>query len=282
MRRFGLIVTILTLLVSSFSAAASILSDTLEAVLESDDNFYTETQRQKFPVFGMFRQTYFVTGIPTNMRANKHNTDVRFQLSIAVRLARKDNVDILGTYTERAVWHLYDKSSPIVENVFNPGICVYWYNNPKCDFMFGLSHESNGYAYSESRSANTIYAGALYTVSQSLTLGTKVWIGYCEKLKTMPSWFKKRGYMEFWTTYKALDNRVRLTALVNPSNYFKNYNVECSASYRLSAKGTFLPALFVHYRHGYCETMVDYHIYQSFLRIGLALELKNGYNSSIH
>ena len=106
-----------------------------------DDSFYEQTQRQRFPVFGMFKETYFVTGIPANTSSiDKHNADVRFQVSLALRVARIDNVDILGTYTETGVWHVYDTSSPLVENAFNPGLCVYWYVNPKLDMMFGLGH----------------------------------------------------------------------------------------------------------------------------------------------
>ena len=88
-----------------------------------DDSFYEQTQRQRFPVFGMFKETYFVTGIPANTSSiDKHNADVRFQVSLALRVARIDNVDILGTYTETGVWHVYDTSSPLVENAFVHGV----------------------------------------------------------------------------------------------------------------------------------------------------------------
>ena len=53
-------------------------------------------------------------------------------------------------------------------------------------------------------------------------------------------------------------------------------------SYRLSDKGTFLPSIFAQYRQGYCETLKNFNTYEAHFRVGFALELKHGYNSSIH
>ncbi|MBQ3383413.1 MAG: phospholipase A [Bacteroidales bacterium] len=207
-----------------------------------DDSFYEQTQRQRFPVFGMFKETYFVTGIPANTSSiDKHNADVRFQVSLALRVARIDNVDILGTYTETGVWHVYDTSSPLVENAFNPGLCVYWYVNPKLDMMFGGDHMSNGYINERSRSVNKAFVGAIYSPDEHLSLGGKVWYGYYEHIPGLTHYFIRRGYMAAWATYKAFGNRLNFTALVNPSNKFKNYNLEFNLSYRLSDKGN-LPA----------------------------------------
>lgn len=248
-----------------------------------DDSFYEQTQRQRFPVFGMFKETYFITGIPANTSSiDKHNADVRFQVSLALRVARIDNVDILGTYTETGVWHVYDTSSPLVENAFNPGLCVYWYVNPKLDMMFGGDHMSNGYINERSRSVNKAFVGAIYSPDEHLSLGGKVWYGYYEHIPGLTHYFIRRGYMAAWATYKAFGNRLNFTALVNPSNKFKNYNLEFNLSYRLSDKGTFLPAVFAQFRSGYCETLVNFNKYESHFRVGFSLELKHGYNSSIH
>ena len=229
-----------------------------------DDSFYEQTQRQRFPVFGMFKETYFVTGIPANTSSiDKHNADVRFQVSLALRVARIDNVDILGTYTETGVWHVYDTSSPLVENAFNPGLCVYWYVNPKLDMMFGGDHMSNGYINERSRSVNKAFVGAIYSPDEHLSLGGKVWYGYYEHIPGLTHYFIRRGYMAAWATYKAFGNRLNFTALVNPSNKFKNYNLEFNLSYRLSDKGTFLPAVFAQFRSGYCETLLNFNKYES-------------------
>lgn len=272
----------LLFLPSRLSANISV-PDTLAAAGIPDDSFYENTQRQRFPVFGQFRETYFVTGIPTDgSDVNKHNADVRFQVSLALRIARIDNVDILGYYTETGVWNVYDKSSPLVENAFNPGLCAYWYVNPHLDLLFGISHQSNGYVNERSRSVNTAFAEALYSPEKHLTLGGKLWYGYYEHIPGLPHFFKRRGFCDLWATYKAFENRLNITALVNPSNKFKNYNLELNLSYRLSNKGAFLPAVFLQYRQGYCETLLNFNKYESHIRAGFALELKHGYNSSIH
>ena len=263
-------------------AASNVLAQNTEMAAIPDDSFYEQTQKQRFPVFGFFKETYFITGIPTNTSAvDKHNADIRFQVSLALRIARAGNVDILGTYTENGVWNVYDTSSPLVENAFNPGLCVYWFSDPKWDFMFGISHQSNGYINNDSRSINTAYAGAIYSPVEQLKLGGKVWYGYYEHIPGLPHYFKRRGFGEIWATYRALNNRLNITAAVNPSNRFKNFNLEFNLSYRLSEKGTFLPSVFAQYRQGYCETLVNFYKYEAHFRVGFSLELKHGYNSSI-
>ena len=262
--------------------AASLFAQNEEIAAIPDDSFYEQTQKQRFPVIGLFKETYFITGIPTNTSSvDKHNADIRFQVSLALRIARAGNVDILGTYTETGVWNVYDTSSPLVENAFNPGLCVYWFADPQWDFMFGISHQSNGYINNDSRSVNTAYASAIYSPVEQLKLGARLWYGYYEHIPGLPHYFKRRGFGEVWATYRAMDNRLNITAAVNPSNTFKNYNLEFNLSYRLSQKGTFLPSVFAQYRQGYCETLKNFNTYEAHFRIGFSLELKHGYNSSI-
>lgn len=273
----------LLILLFMVSAASGLYGQNSELAAIPDDSYYEQTQKQRFPVFGFFKETYFITGIPTNTTSvDKHNADIRFQVSLALRIARAGNVDILGTYTENGVWNVYDTSSPLVENAFNPGLCAYWFADPQWDLMFGISHQSNGYINNDSRSVNTAYAGAIYSPVDQLKLGAKVWYGYYEHIPGLPHFFKRRGFGEVWATYRALDNRLNITALVNPSNTFKNYNLEFNLSYRLSDKGTFLPSIFAQYRQGYCETLKNFNTYEAHFRVGFALELKHGYNSSIH
>lgn len=273
---------ILTTLIAAFLICTHTYAQQVEEAAIPDDSYYEQESRQRFPVLGQFKETYFITGIPTTSSVNKHNADVRFQVSLALRVARIDNVDILGTYTETGVWNVYDTSSPLVENAFNPGFCIYWYVNPKLDMMFGGDHMSNGYVNERSRSVNTAYVGAVYSPYRNLSLGGKAWYGYYEHIPGLTHYFIRRGYFQVWATFKALDNRLNFTALVNPTNTFKNYNLEFNLSYRLSNKGTFLPAVFAQYRQGYCETLLNFNKYESHVRVGFALELKHGYNSSIH
>ena len=40
------------------------------------------------PSFGIFRDNYFVTGVPTNRKIDKHSADAKFQISILQRQAK--------------------------------------------------------------------------------------------------------------------------------------------------------------------------------------------------
>ena len=257
---------LLILAAATFSVAAA----------QQDEPYYDSPQKEKLPLFGLFRETYAATGFSPMHDLNKHTADVRIQLSLALRLWRmSDDVDLLGTYTQKCIWNAYDVSSPLLETSYNPGVAIAWYLNPKVDMIFEFGHESNGKINNDSRSINLFSAQAIYTPQKNLQFGGKVWYGWCERTDGQKKFMRYRGVMQGWATVRTSDNRLSFTASVNPSHWFRNYNWEFSAYYRLSNKGSFLPSLFVQYRMGYVETLLEYWRYQSFIRAGFALELKH-------
>ncbi len=62
------------------------------------------------PSFGIYRDNYFITGVPTNQKINKYTADAKFQISFRQILFKsilpKNNLLAL-TYTQKSFWNIY-------------------------------------------------------------------------------------------------------------------------------------------------------------------------------
>ena len=122
-------------------------------------------RKSEYPVLGVWKHSYFATGFATNQPITKNSSDVKFQLSVALRLwSIKEKVDIFATYSQRSVWDIYQKSSPFRETAYSPGLWVAWRTGEKVRLLFGFEHESNGIGLEsgQSRSFNYATVACLY------------------------------------------------------------------------------------------------------------------------
>lgn len=224
-----------------------------------------------YPLFGIFRNNYFSTGFSTGAPVSQYTADVKFQLSVALRIWRMTATsEMLFTYTQRSFWDIYRESCPFRENDFNPGLWFSWRPVQGIRLMFGLEHESNGFDGERSRSWNYASVGCVWAAHDRWRVGVRAWYGYYDR-KNCPSWFRYRGYGMFWVTYHTLNERLSATILVNSSNEFRNYNLQGEVSWRLSRRSGYSPALFVRYDAGYAETMLSYSRYSSMVRVGISI-----------
>ena len=230
---------------------------------------------KRFPTFGLWRTSYVATGFQTNKRISVNTADVKFQFSIALHLWRiRNKADILFTYTQHSVWDIYRPSCPFRETAYNPGIWAAWQVSRKVELLFGIEHESNGMGGLESRSFNYATVACLYEPSPYWRLGARLWYGYYD-IDNIERYFRYRGVGHLWATVHTPNNRFQFTVLVNPSNWFKNYNLHIETSWRLSKRKGVVPSLYAQYSCGYGDTMLDYNRYHTSLRIGIALKNDN-------
>ena len=228
-------------------------------------------QGSEYPVLGLWKQNYIATGFATNSPVSKYTSDVKFQLSLALRLWNiKDRVDILATYSQRSIWDIYKESCPFRETAYNPGVWVSWRVNPQTRMLFGIEHESNGLEGAPSRSFNYATAACLYEPFSHWKFGLRAWYGYYDR-ENISRYFHYRGVMQLWGTFHTINDRFAATAIVNPTVTFKQYNVQLEASWRMAKRGDWLPSLFVQYCYGYGETMIDYNQRSSKIRLGISL-----------
>ncbi len=61
------------------------------------------------PAFGIYKENYFITGIPLNTTINKTTADVKFQVGIRHRLTNSElpfNTFLYFTYTQKSFWQI--------------------------------------------------------------------------------------------------------------------------------------------------------------------------------
>lgn len=255
---YRLIAIIFTLLIS------------LSAIAKGEDSL-TVKSKSRYPAIGLWRDSYIATGVATNKPISQYTSDVKFQLSLAVRLwSIKEKVDIFATYTQRSLWDIYQESCPFRENAYNPGVWAIWQVKPQIRVLFGFEHESNGLKDEFSRSFNYLSVACLYEPFESWRFGGRVWYGYYDR-ENISRYYDYRGLMQFWATYHAHKERITVTALVNPTIDFRRYNIQLEASWRMAKRSDWVPSLFVQYCYGYGETMLDYNRRSSKIRIGISL-----------
>ena len=260
-----------------FVATLFLLVITLSASAGGADSLGRKS-KSRYPAFGTWKNNYFTTGFATNAPVNKNTADIKFQVSIAVRLwSIKEKVDIFATYSQRSIWDAFRESSPFRESAYNPALWVIWQVQDDMRLLFGIEHESNGYGDQRSRSQNVASVACLYEPFNHWRFGGRIWGGYAyiEEDVVFAKYFQYRGLMQLWGTFHAFDERLQVTALVNPTLSFTKYNLQLEASWRLAKRKDWLPSLFVQYCYGYGETMADYDRRSSKIRFGISFTNNN-------
>lgn len=259
--------TVLAVCAAAFSYAAE--CDTLRT-----SRAYGYASCGKPQVFGMFRTNYIAPGIPLGERITRSNADVSFQISLRLQLFTVKDTYIFATYTQKCFWDVFEESLPFRDTNFNPGL---WCSTPVAKssrwgglLFVGVEHESNGRGGDASRSWNYVTAAYMTRPWERWQFELRLWGGYYDR-KGNPDWFRYRGFGLVAATYSSLDERFIASAAINPSNRFRNWNVRAEFMWRFSKRDDRLPYLFVQYRCGYCENMLEYNRWSSIFRVGIAI-----------
>lgn len=233
---------------------------------------------QTMPSFSSYHDNYFISGIPTNKPTTKDNADIKYQISFKQLVTRTTlplNSYLFLSYSQKAFWNVYSKSSPFEEINFNPAIGLGKPLFNKEGYIFGLAelkfeHESNGRDGLESRSWNRII-GAFHTpLGRRTTLSLKAWIPFAYKdphpdlldyvglgeVKVEQTFFSNRFIGEV-TIRKGLEG---WKGSVGSKIYYKLFN-NSGNQY-----------LMLEWFAGYAESLIDYNKYTSMIRLGYVIK----------
>ena len=113
----------------------------------------------RLPFFGPFKDTYFTVGMPLNEKPTEFNSDVKFQISFRQRLTKSIlpfHSHLFLSYTQKAMWNIFEESLPFHDLNFNPGIgvqkLIVHHGKAVGSAILMLEHESNGRDGEASRS----------------------------------------------------------------------------------------------------------------------------------
>lgn len=230
----------------------------------------------RLPAFAVYRDTYFVTGIPLNQEITNESADAAFQISIRQRLTKSVlpfKTFAYLTYTQKSFWDIYAESSPFRDTNYNPGLGLgkyLIYNKKLVGAIFAqIKHESNGRGGDESRSWNYLSISMKYYLNPRFNLSGELWAPYVDggNNKDLLD-YKGLGY--FSINYISNKHKWWLSADINPKKGLGNFNTTLTAAFRISSKSN--QYLFARFFQGYGESLLDYNKYKANIRIGICIK----------
>ena len=228
------------------------------------------------PFFGLFKDNYFALGTALNQRPTEFNSDVKFQISFQQRLTRSVlpwHSHLFLSYSQKAMWNIFEESLPFHDLNFNPGIGI-----SKLLILKGklvgkatpmLEHESNGRDGEASRSWNKISLSASAFILPELMVHAKGWIPIIDGQQNKDI-LKYSGIYQMGMQFVSTNKRwVFDVTLIKRKGWNLNYNTILNVGFRLRKKDN--QFLMLHFYDGYGENLLDYNKYHCRLRLGLLI-----------
>jgi len=229
------------------------------------------------PYFGLYKDNYFIFGPPIGQRIAKDNTNIKFQISIAQRLTRSTlpgGTYLFLFYTQKCFWNVLEKSMPMTDLNFNPGIGL-----TKPLFVRGryvgkvnliAEHESNGRDGTASRSWNRISLGGSIVVDPQVTVHGKFWIPIIDSGENKDI-LDYCGIYQMGASFTTINERFGVAVtLVKRRGWKLNYNTILELNYRIFPKDN--QYIFMQYYNGYGEGLLAFREYHSQLRVGIVIK----------
>ena len=228
------------------------------------------------PFFGIYKDNYFALGTALNHKPNEYNSDVKFQISFRQRLTKSIlplHSHLFLSYSQKAMWNIFEESLPFHDLNFNPGIGVqtpiFVKGRLVGSTLIMIEHESNGRDGEASRSWNKIsFAGSAF-INRNLMVHGKVWIPIIDGQQNKDI-LKYSGI--FQTGAQFISNNRRWVAdvtFVKRQGWNFSFNTIINVGFRIREKDN--QFIMLHFYDGYGENMLDYNKYHCRLRLGLLI-----------
>lgn len=269
------VVSVLLLALSACPAArAQIVADGRGNIVNSDS---VREAFDKLPSFGLYKDNYFVFGTAIGQKPTRENSNVKFQVSIAQRLTRSTlpwNTYLFLFYSQKVFWNVLEKSMPMTDLNFNPGIGLakplFVKNRYIGKLMLMLEHESNGRDGLASRSWNKVSVGANVMIDPTFTVHGKFWIPIVDGENNRDI-LDYCGIYQVGSQFMSPNKRWGVSVILTKRRgWALNYNTTLEFCYRLFKRDN--QYLFAQYYNGYGEGLLDYKQYHSTLRVGIVIK----------
>ena len=271
----------IAVLLGIIMAALLCPADVGAQILSSNENrFNPDSIRRDFknqPYFGLYKDNYFIFGPPLGPKANKHNTNIKFQISVAQRLTNATlpwGTYLYLFYSQKCFWNVLENSMPMTDLNFNPGIGLtkplFVKNRYVGKVSLIVEHESNGSDSIWSRSWNKVSLAANIIIDPNLSVAGKVWIPIVDGENN-------RDILRYSGIYQmsvqAMSNNRKFSGaltLVKRKGWNLNYNTILELAYRFSKQSN--QFFFLQYYNGYGEGLLDYKVWKSQVRVGIVIK----------
>lgn len=230
----------------------------------------------KKPYFGLFRDSYFLGGIPIGSEPTVKNSDVKFQISIEQRITKSKlpfDTYLFIQYTQKAFWNVIEESMPMRDMNFNPGIglghLIVYKNNYIGKGYLMLEHESNGKDSTSSRSWNKVTLCASVMLNKNWETQFRIWAPIIDSGNNKDI-LKYNGLFQMGGTFRTDNKRFNASLLLTKRNSKMSFNSQLEISYKFNDREN--QYLFLQYYNGYGENLLEYNQFRSMLRIGFVIK----------
>lgn len=250
-------------------------------IMANQSSIYNiDSLRQNFdktPSFGLYKDNYFIFGIPTSHAPTVKNSNAKFQLSISQRLTKSVlpwDTYLYLFYTQKCFWNIIDDSMPMTDINFNPGIGLTKPLFVKDRFIGKISlileHESNGKDSINSRSWERISLAANIVVDPNFIVHGKFWVPIVDG-KHNKDLLNYAGIFQVGASFSSINQKFGVAFnLTKREGWNLNYNTTIEFSYRFSRKST--QHLFLQFYNGYGEGLFNYKQHSSMIRAGIVIK----------
>ena len=296
MKRFVFVVFLSVLCLSAFSqnlkekyldSAQKVRDKYLDSAQKAKDKYLSErynadsvrAELDKRPYFTLFKDNYFVGGIPLGTTPTGANSDVKFQLSISQRLTKSRlpfDTYLFIQYTQKAFWNVFQESLPMRDLNFNPGIglghLIVHKNKYIGKAYLMLEHESNGKDSINSRSWNKVSFFGSVILNKNWELQAKTWIPIIDSDNNRDI-LKYNGIFQIGLNYRTDNQRLQCGAIFTQRKAWFGFNTQIEVSYKFNEREN--QYLFVQFYNGYGENLLEYNKYKNMIRVGFVIKPKD-------
>lgn len=255
-------------------AFAQIIASQPDEVLDVDS---IKHDFESQPYFGLYKDNYFIFGPPIGQKITRENTNVKFQISVAQRLTKSVlpwHTYLYLFYTQKCFWNVLEKSFPMTDLNFNPGIGLtkplFVKDRFIGKFSLIIEHESNGRDSIQSRSWNRISLAANILIDPTVMIHGKFWIPFIdgENNRDLLDYY---GIYQYGISYMARNKRFEASLILTKRRGWNfNFNTILEVSYKIRNQDN--QYLFLQYYNGYGEGLLDYNQFKSQLRVGIVIK----------
>lgn len=254
------------------------------AQIVSEENIFTEATSDSIrkamdngPYFGLYKDNYFIFGTAVGSKPTKQNSNVKFQISFSQRLTKSVlpwNTYLFLFYTQKCFWNVLERSLPMTDLNFNPGIGLAKHLFVKNRYIGKLlllaEHESNGRDGTASRSWNKISLGASIMIDPNFIVHGKVWLPIIDGLQNKDI-LNYCGIYQIGTSFSTINKRFGASVILTKRKGWElNYNTIVELNYKIFPRDN--QYLFLQYYNGYGEGLLAFKEFHSQLRVGIVIK----------
>ena len=254
------------------------------AQIVSEENIFTEATSDSIrkamdngPYFGLYKDKYFIFGTAVGPKPTKQNSNVKFQISFSQRLTKSVlpwNTYLFLFYTQKCFWNVLERSLPMTDLNFNPGIGLAKHLFVKNRYIGKLlllaEHESNGRDGTASRSWNKISLGASIMIDPNFIVHGKVWLPIIDGLQNKDI-LNYCGIYQIGTSFSTINKRFGASIILTKRKGWElNYNTIVELNYKIFPRDN--QYLFLQYYNGYGEGLLAFKEFHSQLRVGIVIK----------